>query len=128
MTDKFEAYNKEVMKHFTNPKNMGEIQNPDGVGEVGNMKCGDVMRIYLKIKDGIIKDVKFKTFGCVAAIASSDVLCELALGKSIEEAKKITNKDIIKRLKGLPNMKLHCSVLGSEALKKAIEGYESEEK
>jgi len=124
MTDKFKTYNKEVMKHFTNPKNMGEIKDADGVGEVGNMKCGDVMRIYLKVKDGVIKDVKFKTFGCVAAIASSDVLCELAKGKTIEEAKKISNKDIIKKLKGLPNIKLHCSVLGSGALKKAIENFE----
>lgn len=128
MKNKFGTYSKEVMKHFTSPKHMGEIKNPDSVGELGNMKCGDVMRIYLKIKDNKIKDIKFQTFGCVAAIASSDVLCELAKGKTIEQAKKITNKDIIKRLEGLPNIKLHCSVLGAGALKKAIGSYEKKVK
>lgn len=122
--DKFRTYNKEVMKHFTNPRNMGEIKDADGVGEVGNQKCGDIMRVYLKVKRGRVKDVKFQTFGCVAAIAASDVLCELAKGKTIEEAKKVDNKKIVERLGGLPNIKLHCSVLGSGALKKAIEDYE----
>lgn len=120
----FSGYNKKVLKHFTNPKNMGEIKNPSGVGEVGNVKCGDVMRVYLKVEKGKIKDVKFKTFGCVAAIASSDVLCDLAKGKTISEAKKIKDKDIVERLGNLPSVKLHCSVLGSAGLKKAIENYE----
>jgi len=124
MKSKFGAYNKAVMKHFTSPEHMGEIKKPDVIGELGNMKCGDVMKIYLKIKDKKIKDIKFETFGCVAAIASSDVLCELAKGKTIEQAKKITNKDIIKKLGNLPSIKEHCSVLGAGALKKAIENYE----
>lgn len=124
MENNFDTYNKEVMKRFMEPKNMGEIENPESVGEVGNMKCGDIMRVYLKIKDNKIKDVKFKTFGCVAAIAASDVLCELAKGKTLEEAKKITNKDIIAELGGLPNIKLHCSVLGAEALEEAIKNFE----
>jgi len=119
-------YNKKVMKYFTNPKHIGEIKNPDAVGELGNIKCGDIMKIYLKIdkKNKKIKDIKFQTFGCVAAIASSDVLCELAKGKTLDEAKKITNKDIVKALGDLPSIKLHCSVLGAGALKKAIENYE----
>ncbi len=112
------------MKHFLNPKNMGEIGDADGVGDIGNMKCGDRMVVYLKVKDGFLEDVKFKTFGCVAAIAASDILCELAKGLSIEEAKKIDNNKIIEKLGGLPNLKLHCSVLGAEALKKAIQDYE----
>lgn len=126
MKGKFSTYNKEVMKHFTKPKNMGEIKNPDGVGEVGNMKCGDIMKVYLKVdkKGNKISDIRFQTFGCVAAIAASDVLCDLAKGKTISEAKKINNKDIIKKLGGLPSIKLHCSVLGSEALHEAISDYE----
>ena len=124
--DKFGAYNKEVLKRFTDPKNFGEVEGADGVGEVGNQKCGDVMRIGFKLgADGRIKDIKFQTFGCVSAIAASDALCSLVKGLTIEEAKKITNKDIIKELGGLPSIKLHCSVLGAEALKKAIEDYES---
>jgi nitrogen fixation protein NifU and related proteins len=119
------GYNKEVLKRFTDPKNFGEIANADGVGQVGNPQCGDIMKIYFKIKDDKIKDVKFQTFGCVSAIAASDALCELAKGKTLEEAKKITNKDIIDRLKGLPSIKVHCSVLGAEGLKKAIMNYES---
>jgi nitrogen fixation protein NifU and related proteins len=125
MTNKeFNSYSKEVFKRFTNPKHFGEIKNYDAVGQVGNPKCGDVMKIFLKVKDNIIKDIKFKTFGCVSAIASSDALCELAKGKTIEEAKKITNEDIIKMLDGLPSIKIHCSVLGAEGLKKAIQNYE----
>lgn len=122
----FNAYTKEVLKRFTDPKNFGEIKNPDGVGQVGNPKCGDVMKIYLKIdkKTEKIKDIKFQTFGCVSAIASSDALCELAKGKTIEEAKKITNKAIVDKLNGLPDIKIHCSVLGANGLKKAIEDYE----
>ncbi|MBT4166120.1 iron-sulfur cluster assembly scaffold protein [archaeon] len=121
-------YGKEVMKHFTSPEFMGEMKNPSAVGELGNMKCGDIMKIYLKIFEGKIEDISFQTFGCVAAIASSDVLCELAKGKSLEEAKKITNKMIIEKLGGLPSIKEHCSVLGAGALKKAVENYESKKK
>lgn len=124
MADKFNNYSKEVLKRFTNPKHFGEIKNPDGVGQVGNPQCGDIMKIYFKIKDDKIKDVRFQTFGCVSAIASSDALCELAKGKTIEEAKKINNKEIIEKLKGLPSIKIHCSVLGASGLKKAIENYE----
>jgi len=120
----FGNYSKEIMRHFTDPKFVGEIKNPDGVGEIGNMKCGDVLRISLKVKNDKISNIKFKTFGCVAAIASSDVLCELAKGKTIEEAKKISNAEIIKELKGMPSIKEHCSVLGAGALKKAIKNYE----
>lgn len=118
------GYSKEVLKRFTNPKNYGEIKEPDGVGEVGNAVCGDIMKVYLRIKDNRIRDVKFQTFGCISAIAASDALCELAKGKTIEEAKKITNQEIIKKLKGLPAIKIHCSVLGANGLKKAIENYE----
>jgi nitrogen fixation NifU-like protein len=120
----FNAYNREVLKNFTDPKYFGELKNPDGVGEVGNAKCGDIMRVYIKVKNNKITDIKFQTFGCVAAIASSNALCKLAKGKTIAEAKKITNKDILGRLKGLPKIKIHCSVLGTGALKKAIENYE----
>ena len=116
-------YSKEVMKHFMNPKYMGEMENPDAVGEVGNPRCGDVLRIYLKIEKNRIKDVKFQTLGCPAAIATSDALCELVKGKTLEQAKKITNESIIKKLNGLPKLKIHCSVLGSQALRKAIEDY-----
>jgi len=122
--EQFGSYNKEVLKRFTDPKNFGEIENPDGVGQVGNPKCGDIMKIYFKIKDNKIDDVKFQTFGCVSAIAASDALCELAKGKTLEEAKKITNQEIIEKLKGLPSIKVHCSVLGAEGLKKAILNYE----
>ena len=125
MAEQFNAYTKEVLKRFTNPKHFGEIKNPDGVGQVGNPVCGDIMKIYLKVKDKRIKDIKFQTFGCVSAIASSDALCELAKGKTIEEAKKITNQAIIDKLEGLPAIKIHCSVLGARGLKKAIEDYES---
>lgn len=120
----FNNYTKEVLKRFTDPQNFGEIENPDGVGQVGNPKCGDVMRIYIKVENNIIKDIKFQTFGCVSAIASSDALCEIAKGKTIEEAKKINNKEIIDKLEGLPSVKVHCSVLGASGLRKAIEDYE----
>lgn len=119
------GYNKEVLRRFTNPKNFGEIKNADGIGQVGNVVCGDIMKIYFKIKNNKIKDIKFQTFGCVSAIAASDALCEIAKGKTIEEAKKINNKEIIEKLKGLPSIKIHCSVLGAQGLKKAIENYES---
>ena len=128
MKNQFEAYNKEVMKRFLHPKNSGEIKNPDAVGRINNDSCGDLMEVYLKInrKNKRIEDIKFQTLGCAAAIASSDVLCELAKGKTLNEAKKIDNKKIIKRLHGLPNIKLHCSVLGAKTLRKAIEDYEKQ--
>jgi nitrogen fixation protein NifU and related proteins len=121
-------YTKEVMKRFLKPKYSGEIKNPDAVGKIENDFCGDQMQVYLKIKDNKIKDIKFQTLGCAAAIASSDVLCELAKGKTLEEAKKIDNKEIIKKLGGLPSIKIHCSVLGDRTLKDAIEKYEKKKK
>lgn len=117
-------YSKTVMDHFRNPRNVGTIEDADGVGEVGNPMCGDIMTIYLKVKDEHIKDIKFQTFGCGAAIAVSSMLSELAKGKSIEEAKKITNKDVAQALEGLPKNKLHCSNLGADALHAAIQNYE----
>ncbi len=116
-------YSKELMKHFRNPKYVKKIKNPDGVGEVGNIRCGDIMHLEIKVKDDKIKDIGFKTFGCAAAIASSDMICDLAKGKTLEQAKKIKKEDIIKKLKGMPPIKIHCSVLGIEALKKAIGNY-----
>ena len=119
-----EEYTKELLKHFKNPKFVKPIKNPSGIGEVGNMTCGDVMKLSIKVKDNKIKDIGFNTFGCAAAIASSDVVCELVKGKTIEEAKKIKKEDIIKSLGGMPKIKIHCSVLGIKALKKAIEDFE----
>ena len=120
-------FSKNVMKHFMHPKNMGEIEKPDGVGQVGNPKCGDVMKVTIKVekkKDKeYIKDIKFKTFGCVTAIANSSVLTTMAKGKTLEEAEKITHKDILKVLGEVPKIKIHCSCLADEALKKAIEDY-----
>jgi len=118
-----ESYSEKVMEHFMHPKNMGEIENPDGIGRVGNPQCGDIMEMYLKVKDNVIVDVKFKTFGCGAAIASSSIVTELVKGKTIEEALKITNKQVIDALDGLPPVKRHCSVLGEDALKSAINDY-----
>ena len=117
-------YSKTVMDHFRNPRNVGEIENADGVGEIGNPICGDMMSIYLKIQDEKIDDIKFQTFGCGAAIAVSSMLTEIAKGKTLEEAKKITNKDVAKALDGLPKNKLHCSNLGADALQAAIKDYE----
>ena len=117
-------YTKAVFEHFQNPRNMGEMENPDGVGTVGNPSCGDVMKIMLKIKDDEIKDIKFQTFGCAAAIASSSMTTELAKGKSLKDAKKITNKDVAKALGQLPPIKMHCSNLAADALRKAIENFE----
>ncbi len=117
-------YNDKVMDHFMNPRNVGEIENPDGVGEVGNIRCGDIMRISLRISDDeIIEDIKFKTFGCGSAVASSSMATELIKGKSIKEALKVTNKDVLKELGGLPVIKVHCSVLAEQALKAAILDY-----
>ncbi|MGQ9497533.1 MAG: Fe-S cluster assembly scaffold protein NifU [Desulfotomaculales bacterium] len=116
-------YNPIVMDHFMNPRNVGVIEDADGVGEVGNPACGDMMTFYIKVKDDRIEDVKFQTFGCGAAIAVSSMVSELAKGKTIEEALKITNKDVADALNGLPTQKLHCSNLGADALHKAIEDY-----
>lgn len=118
-----EPYNEKVIKHYSNPKNVGEIKDANGIGEVGNPVCGDIMKMYLKIQDGIIIDVKFKTFGCGAAIATSSVSTELVKGKTIDEALKLTNKDVVNELGGLPPVKLHCSVLAEEAIKLAIADY-----
>lgn len=115
-------YTEKVMEHFTNPRNVGEIENADGVGEVGNMKCGDIMRIYIKVNDqDVIEDVKFRTFGCGAAIATSSVVTEMVKGKTIDEALDITNKKVAEELGGLPENKMHCSNLAADALHKAIE-------
>ncbi len=116
-------YTQKVMDHFMNPRNVGEIENADGVGEVGNARCGDIMRMYLKIGNGIITDVKFKTFGCGAAIATSSMATELIKGKSIDEALKLTNKAVVEALEGLPPAKLHCSVLAEQAIKSALSDY-----
>ena len=116
-------YSDKVMDHFSNPRNVGELADASGVGEVGNAKCGDIMKIYLKIEDNIIKDVKFKTFGCGAAIATSSIATEMIMGKTVEEALKLTNSAVVEALEGLPPAKIHCSVLAEEAVKAAIEDY-----
>ena len=116
-------YSEKVMDHFMHPRNVGTIENADGVGEVGNAKCGDIMKIYLKIENDIIKDVKFETFGCGSAIASSSMATEMIKGKSIHEALKLTNKAVAEALDGLPAHKMHCSVLAEEAIKKALTDY-----
>lgn len=116
-------YSEKVMEHFANPRNMGEIENADGIGEVGNPKCGDIMKMYLKIENGCIKDVKFKTFGCGAAIATSSMATELIKGKTIEEALKVTNRAVMEALDGLPPVKVHCSVLAEQAIKAALADY-----
>lgn len=116
-------YSEKVMDHFTNPRNVGEIDNADGIGEVGNAKCGDIMKMYIKVDNGIISDVKFKTFGCGAAIATSSMATELIKGKTIEDALKLTNRAVVEALEGLPPAKLHCSVLAEQAMKAAIADY-----
>lgn len=116
-------YSEKVMDHFKNPRNMGELKNPDGVGRVGNPICGDVMEIQLRVKDDKIADIKFQTFGCVAAIATSSMLTELAKGKTLDEAEKISNNDVAQTLGGLPPIKMHCSNLAADALKAAIFDY-----
>ena len=116
-------YTETVMDHFTHPRNVGEIPDADGVGEVGNAKCGDIMKMYLKIKDDRIEDVKFETFGCGSAIASSSMATELIKGKTIEEALAVTNKQVVDALGGLPAYKLHCSVLAEESIKAAVKNY-----
>ena len=116
-------YSEKVMDHFANPRNVGELLDANGVGEVGNPKCGDIMKMYLKIKDGLIEDVKFKTFGCGAAVATSSMATELIKGKTIEEALKVSNKAVMEALDGLPPVKVHCSVLAEQAIKAAISDY-----
>lgn len=116
-------YSDKVMDHFMNPRNVGEIENADGVGQVGNPKCGDIMKMYLKIENDIIVDAKFKTFGCGAAVATSSMATELVKGKTIDEALKITNQAVAEALDGLPPVKMHCSNLAEEAIKSAIEDY-----
>lgn len=116
-------YSKTVMDHFRNPRNVGTIENANGVGEVGNPLCGDIMTIYLDVQDDIIRDIKFQTFGCGSAIAVSSMLTELAKGKTLEDASRITNKDVAEALEGLPKNKMHCSNLGADALQMAIKNY-----
>lgn len=116
-------YSEKVMDHFTNPRNVGKMDDADGIGEVGNAQCGDIMKMYIKVNDGIITDVKFNTFGCGSAIASSSITTEMIIGKSIEEALKLTNKEVVEALDGLPGNKIHCSVLAEEAVKAAISDY-----
>ena len=118
-----ENYSEKVMDHFVHPRNVGEIENPDGTGRVGNPICGDVMALYIKVKDGIIVDAKFKTFGCGAAIATSSMVTEMVKGKTIKEALEVSNKAVAEALGGLPPIKMHCSVLAEHALKSAIEDY-----
>ena len=116
-------YSEKTLKRFKSPEFAGEIKNPDAVGQVGNPRCGDVMKIFLKVDKNIIKNIKFKTFGCIAAIAASDMMCELAKGKTLDKALKIKADDIVKGLGKMPPIKYHCSILGTQALKKAIENY-----
>ena len=116
-------YSEKVMDHFENPRNVGKMPDADGIGEVGNAKCGDIMRMYIKVNDGIISDVKFNTFGCGSAIASSSMATEMIKGRKLEDALKLTNKAVVEALDGLPDSKLHCSVLAEQALKAAISDY-----
>ena len=116
-------YSKKILKRFKDPKFAGELKKADAVGEIGNVKCGDIMRVYLNIEDNKIKDIKFKTYGCVAAIASTDFICEIVKGKTLDEALKITSKDVVKKMGNIPTIKLHCSVLAQKALKQAIQKY-----
>ena len=117
------AYSAKVMDHFENPRNLGKMENADGVGEVGNAKCGDIMKIYLKIEDGIIADVKFNTFGCASAIATSSMATEMIKGQKVEDALKLSNKAVVEALDGLPAVKIHCSVLAEQAIKAAVKDY-----
>jgi nitrogen fixation NifU-like protein len=123
MTDPWSLYSEKVMEHFKNPRNVGEMEDPDGVGRIGDPICGDVLELYIKVNDGTIVDAKFKTFGCAAAIATSSMVTEMVKGKSVEEALKISNKAVVEALDGLPPAKVHCSVLAEDALKAAIESY-----
>lgn len=118
-------YSEKVMDHFLHPRNLGSIEDANGIGEVGNVKCGDIMKMYLKIEDDVIKDVKFETFGCGSAIASSSMATELIKGKPVEEAMELTNKAVAEALDGLPDYKMHCSVLAEEAIKAALDNYKN---
>jgi nitrogen fixation NifU-like protein len=122
------SYSAKVIDHFTNPRNVGEIKDADGVGEIGNPVCGDIMKLYIKVKDNRIVDVKFKTFGCGAAIATSSMITELVMGKTLEEAEKISRKTVADALDGLPPVKMHCSNLAADAMHKAIEDYKKHQK
>lgn len=117
------AYSQKVMDHFENPRNLGKMENADGIGEVGNAKCGDIMKIYLKVDKGIISDVKFNTFGCASAIATSSMATEMIKGQRVEDALKLSNKAVVEALDGLPPAKIHCSVLAEEAVKAAVADY-----
>lgn len=121
-------YSEKVMEHFASPHNVGELKDANAVGEVGNPQCGDIMRMYLKIEDDVIKDASFKTFGCCAAIASSSVATDMIKGKSVEEALALKNSDVVEALDGLPPVKIHCSVLAEEAIKSAIDNYRKNQK
>ncbi len=121
-------YSKKVMQEFLHPKNLGEIKNADGIGKVGNPICGDIMEVYIKVKDNKISDIKFKTFGCAAAIATSSMITQLAKKKTTKDAKKISINDVAKSLRGLPSLKMHCSALATDALKLAIKDYENKKK
>ena len=116
-------YSEKVMDHFQNPRNLGKMENADGIGEVGNAKCGDIMKMYIKVEDGIIADVKFNTFGCGSAIATSSMATEMIKGKPVEEALKLSNQAVVEALDGLPSQKIHCSVLAEEAVKAAVKDY-----
>ncbi|MBE5749073.1 MAG: Fe-S cluster assembly scaffold protein NifU [Clostridiales bacterium] len=122
------GYNEKVIEVFSNPKNVGKIDNADGVGTVGNATCGDIMKIYLKIENNIIVDAKFQTFGCAAAIATSSTATEMIIGKTIDEAERLTNADVVENLGGLPAQKMHCSVLAEEAIREAIKDYRAKQK
>ena len=117
------AYSEKVMDHFANPRNVGEMPDANGIGEVGNSKCGDIMKMYIKVEDDIIKDVRFKTFGCGAAIATSSMATELVKGRSVKDALKLTNKAVMEALDGLPPVKVHCSILAEQAIKAALSDY-----
>jgi len=123
LLNKMEEYSQKVMDHFMNPRNVGVIEDADGIGEVGNPVCGDIMKMYLKIKDNVITEVKFQTFGCGAAVATSSMATELILGKTLEEALEISNKTVAEALNGLPPIKMHCSNLAEQAIKAAIDDY-----
>ncbi len=116
-------YSEKVMEHFNHPRNVGVLEDANGIGTVGNAKCGDIMRMYLRVEDGVIRDVRFKTFGCGAAIATSSMATEMVKGKTVEEALKLSNKAVAEALDGLPPQKMHCSVLAEEAIRAAIEDY-----
>lgn len=116
-------YSEKVMEHFMHPHNMGELEDADGIGEIGNAKCGDIMKMYIKVENGVITDAKFKTFGCGSAIAASSMATDMVIGQPIEEAMKLTNEKVVEALDGLPQIKIHCSVLAEQAIKAAVEDY-----